>query len=439
VRRSLILTVAAAVTMVLLAMLVPLAVLLRSYALEDRLSRAALEVQATETVVSGQDHGAVATYLDRINRDDDVVTTVLYPPSPLYPDGHAVGPSPGEDEDVVQARLTGQASVEDDDGGAEILVPVSLGGSSSAPSDTPVIRVEVRPPGLESDLVRSWVVLVLLGIVLLGGALLLADRLGRSFVVPIGRLAAYAAALGGRTRPEPVTPSGPEEVRELTRVMNRLVGRIEALLERERAGVADVSHRLRTPMTALRLRVDALADTEERARLSADLDELQATVDLVVREARRSEREGVVPAVDAVSVVAQRARYWAPLAEEQGRPFEVRVDPDEPVPTRTSTEDLQALVDVLLDNVFTHTDDDAAVEVSLTARDGGGLVLTVDDSGPGFPDDLDVTGRGESGSGSTGLGLAIVERTATESGGALALGASPSGGGRVVVELGGPT
>ena len=58
-RRQLIVTVAAVVSMVLLAMLVPTAVLVRSYALEDRLSRAALEVQATETVVSGQDKGDV--------------------------------------------------------------------------------------------------------------------------------------------------------------------------------------------------------------------------------------------------------------------------------------------------------------------------------------------------------------------------------------------
>jgi signal transduction histidine kinase len=436
VRRGLILTVTAAVTMVLLAMLVPLAVLLRSYALEDRLSRAALEVQATETVVSGQDQGVVATYLDRINRNDDVVTTVLYPPSHLHPEGEAVGPSPGENAAVAQARLTGQASVADKGGGAEILVPVSLGGNSSAPADTPVIRVEVRAPGLKGDLVRAWSVLLLLGVVLLGGALLLADRLGRSFVGPIERLAGYAAALGGRTRPEPVIPAGPPEVRQLTEVMNRLVHRIEDLMERERAGVADVSSRLRVPITALRARVDSLADAEARGRLSADLDELQATVDLVVREGRRSDLEGVVPEVDAAAVVAERARYWAPLAEEQGRPFQVRVDDVDTVPTRTSREDLHALVDALLDNVFTHTRDNAAVEVTLAARDGGGLVVTVDDSGPGFPADVDVSGRGAAGSASTALGLEIVERTATESGGGLSLTESPLGGGRVVVELG---
>jgi signal transduction histidine kinase len=220
--------------------------------------------------------------------------------------------------------------------------------------------------------------------------------------------------------------------------MSLLVERIEALLERERAGIADVSHRLRTPMTALRLRVDAVADADERERLAADLDELQATVDHVVREARRSEREGLVARADAVAVVSERARFWAPLAEDLGRPFEVDVRPRGPVPTRTSAEDLQALVDVLLDNVFTHTPDEAPVTVTLAERSGGGLVLTVDDGGPGFPADLDVAGRGQSGAGGTGLGLAIVQKTATESGGGLSLGVSPLGGGRVVVELGPP-
>lgn len=435
-RRSLILTVAAAVAMVLLAMLVPMAVLLRSYALEDRLSRAALEVQATETVVSSQDEGSVSTYLETINEDDDVQTTVLYPADELHPDGEAVGPSPGEDRYVVQARLTGQASVRDIDGGAEILVPVSLGQSSAGPETTPVIRIEVRAPGLESDIVRAWLLLLLLGVVLLVGALLLADRLGRSFVQPIRRLAAYAGALGQQRRPDPVPPSGPTEVRELTTAMNRLVGRIEALLDRERAGVADVSHRLRTPMTALRLRIDAMTDPDDRTRLSADLDELQATVDHIVREARRSEREGVVPLVDAVAVVAERARFWAPLAEDQGRHFEVKVEPTEPVVVPTSEQDLQALVDVLLDNVFSHTPDDAAVTIRLAGSGSGGLTVTVDDAGPGFPAGVDVTGRGESGAGSTGLGLSIVEKTATESGGGLSWGASPAGGARVVVDLG---
>ena len=162
-RRSLITTVAAAVAMVLLAMLVPMAVLLRGYALEDRLSRAALEVQATETVVSGAGStGAVAVYLTRINRESGIDTTVLYPGEDP---GTDVGPDPGEDYRVVDARTTGRARLDDVDGGAEFLVPVSLGGSSAAPENTPVIRVVVHEPGwTESGILRSWLVLLLLGL-----------------------------------------------------------------------------------------------------------------------------------------------------------------------------------------------------------------------------------------------------------------------------------
>lgn len=436
-RRSLITVVAAAVTMVLLAMLVPMALLLRGYALEDRISRAALEVQATETVVSGaaDDRGAVAAYLDQINRDTGIETTVLFPGDDPSTD---IGPDPGEDYRVVDARTTGRARLDDVDGGAEFLVPVSLGGSSAGPDDTPVIRVVVHEPGwTESGILRSWLVLLVLGLALLGGALVLADRLGRSFVQPIRALAAYAGALGHRPT-APVEPSGPPEVRELSVAMTRLVARIEVLLERERAGVADLSHRLRTPITTLRLRVESLPSGADRERLGSDLDDLEEMVDHVVREARRSEREGLVPEVDGVRVLAERVRFWEPLAEDQGRSFTFAPEVTGAVAVRASEADLEALVDVLLDNVFTHVPEDAPVAVSLAPRAAGGLVLTVEDGGPGFPEGLDVVQRGTSGAGSTGLGLSIVDKTATESGGGLSLGASALGGARVVVELGAP-
>ena len=68
-------------------------------------------------------------------------------------------------------------------------------------------------------------------------------------------------------------------MQELARALDRLVGRIQLLLSRERENVADLSHRLRTPVTALRLRVEAVDDSDLRTRLSGDLDSLQATVD----------------------------------------------------------------------------------------------------------------------------------------------------------------
>jgi signal transduction histidine kinase len=429
VRRSLLVTAAAAISMVLLAMLVPMAILVRSYALEDRLARAALEVQAVETVVSGQDKGVVAQYVAQLN-DEDGHTQVTV----LYPDGTGIGPRPGEDANVLDARNTGRARVDDVPGGSQILVPVSRGGNSALPAQTPVIRVVVEEPGLTSAVGAAWALLTLLGLALLGGSLVVVDRLGRSFVQPIRRLAEHTQTLG---RPGAVAPvaalEGPPEVRELAGAVDRLVGRIQLQLARERESVADLSHRLRTPGTALRLRVETVEDPALRERLCSDLDSLQATVDEIVREARRSEREGLDPRTDAVAVLAERVRHWEPLAEEQGRPYDTRLAASGPL-LRASRADLEALVDVLLDNVFSHTADDAAVRVTLTAADDR-VDLVVEDAGPGLPQGLDATGRGASGAGSTGLGLSIASRTAADSGGEVTTGASDMGGARVAVTL----
>ncbi len=440
-RRSLIITSSATVAMVLLALLVPMAVLLRSYALEDRLSRAALEVQATETVVSGQseDMGAVSRYLDSINRaGEGIITTVYYPPSPEHPDGLVVGPNDSpEDARVREARRTGQARIDDVDGGAQFLVPVSLGGTSARAEDTPVIRVDVHEAEFPSPVHRAWLVLALLGLVVFGAALVLVDRLGRSFVQPIRSLAAHAQQLGTTTHTEPMPLSGPAEVQELGAALNRLVVRIEALLERERESVADLSHRLRTPVTALRLGIDQITDRSERARLHSDADRLQAMVDDVVSEARRGQREGLVARTNGVSVLVERSLFWEPLAQDQGRSYTVDA-PGAAIEVRASAEDLTALLDVLLDNVFSHTPEGTAVRVSIAPRTGGGLLLTVEDHGPGLPADIDVSARGSSGAGSTGLGLSIASRTAIASGGELELDAGTTGGTCIRVGLGPP-
>lgn len=435
-RRQLITTVTAAVSMVLLAMLVPMAVLLQDYALEDRLSRAGLEVQATETVVSvsADDKGDVAVYIDTINETNPTIQTTI-----LYPDGRSIGPAPGEDDRVVQARLTGVARVDDAEGGAEILVPVSLGPGSGTPAQTPVIRVEVAEPGLGTGIYRAWLVLAVLGLLLLAGALLLADRLGRSFVQPLQALAGFARELGESQRPATVRVAGPAEIRQLGQAMNRLVERVEVLLAREREHVSDLSHRLRTPATALQLRIDALPPSTDRDRLAEDIAEFRTMIDQIVREARRSEREGLVPETDAASVLAERARFWEPLAEDQARPFTLEVTTNGPVPVRAAEADLVALLDVLLDNVFTHTPENAAVRIQIAARTNGdgagdGVILTIEDDGPGFPEG--AVARGASAAGSTGLGLSIAQKTADASGGILRIERPEGGGGRVIVELG---
>lgn len=435
-RRALIVTVLATSSLVLLAMLIPLALLIGNYDLEDRLSRAALEVQATETVVSTQDRGMVSTYVERINARRSGITTTV-----LYPDGIGVGPHPGESTAVAQARSSGRARVDDVGRGARILVPVSLGGSSALPDQTPVVRIDVGAAPFPSRVHVAWGVLALLGLVILTGALVLADRIGTSFVRPIRRLADRAGDLGGPGGATHVEVEGPAEVQELARSLNRLVTRVETLLEREREGVADLSHRLRTPVTALRLNIDALPPGEDRARLEADVDRLHEMVDHLIHQARRSQREGLSARTEALGAIAARAAFWQPLAEDQERAFTVEVpDPASgagPVSVAASPDDLEALVDVLLDNVFSHTPAGTALALRVR-RVPDGIRLVVEDAGAGFPAGVAaeaMIGRGSTLTGSTGLGLAIADATARATGGRLTVESSTLGGACVVVEL----
>jgi signal transduction histidine kinase len=430
VRRSLIATVTASTVMVLVAMLVPMAMLVEDYAMEDRLAVAALELQGTETVVSGQDKGEVAMHVHSVNRGSEWVHTTV-----LYPDGSSIGPMPGEDDLVRQARQSGRARVDDIEDGAQILVPVSLGGSSALPESTPVIRVIVLERNFGPVVRMAWTALAVLGLLLLLGSVFVADRLGRSFVQPIRSLATAAGRLAHNDVSHPVPVEGPSEVKEVGVALNRLVHRISELLQRERESVADLSHRLRTPITSLRLGVESLPPSAERHRLSRDVDSLQRMVDSIVDEARRSQREGLHPRADATAVVSRRAEFWRPLAEDQDRPFSLAV-PDRPVQVATSSADLEAALDALLENIFSHTPDGVGLRITLDPAPRGGAVLTVDDSGPGLPASGDYTGRGSSGSGSTGLGLDIVRRTAESTGGRLRFARSDSDGARVVVELG---
>ena len=361
-------------------------------------------------------------------------TTSSTPRSPCSTPTGGRRPDPGEDALVLDARNTGRARVDDVPGGSQILVPVSRGGNSGLPSQTPVIRVVVDEPGLDSVVGVAWGLLAGLALALLAGSLVVVDRLGRSFVQPIRRLAEHTQTLGrpGATAPMAAV-DGPPEVQELAGAVDRLVGRIQLLLARERENVADLSHRLRTPVTALRLRVETVADADLRDRLAGDLDALEATVDEIVREARRSEREGLDPRTDAVAVIAERVRHWAPLAEDLGRPWEIDLAATGPL-LRASRADLEALVDVLLDNVFSHTADDRR-RTHHAHRGGRPRRPRRRGRRSGAAARARRDGPRRQRRGSTGLGLSIAARTAEDAGGALTTGTSDMGGARVAVTL----
>jgi signal transduction histidine kinase len=186
-------------------------------------------------------------------------------------------------------------------------------------------------------------------------------------------------------------------------------------------------------LTALRLDVGAVSDSDLSVRLSEDLDDLERTVDHIIHEARRQVREGPGVVTDLGRIVRERLEFWGALAEDQGRRWWSHIDPGRLL-TTGHAGDIAAALDALLANVLAHTPDSTSCTVEL--RHGGDfIVLTVEDQGPGFADPA-LIDRGASSSGSTGLGLDIVRRTAEASGGDIALSESAGGGALVVVRFG---
>ena len=244
---------------------------------------------------------------------------------------------------------------------------------------------------------RAWLVLAGLGVLLVLVGLVVADRLARTLVRPITALSEVSHRLANAELTARAEPDGPPELREVAGALNQLAGRIQELLRQEREQVADLSHRLRTPLTALRLEAESLRDEQESARLTAAADALERAVSGLIRQARRR-TDGEPGRCDAAAVVADRVAFWQVLAEDTGRAVDRLARPGPAAGgaggrgtggggRRGAGQRLRAHArrDTLLGGL---------------AALAGGAVLTVADEGPGFPAGLDE--RGVSGGDSTG-------------------------------------
>ena len=408
VRRQLATLVAVTMSLVLLAFLVPLGIVLRGAAADRAIAAATQEAQSMAAMIAADPDSAV------VYNGEHVVAGLAV--SVFMPDGTVNG-QPSSRTQSIDLASRGQAFTASSNGGVEALVPVQ-----GLPGGTAVVRAYASSTLLHDGVTRTWAVLVALGLALLVLGLLLADRLGQRLVGSVTRLAATADRLADGDLDARASLDGPRELRRVGAELNRLASRISELLVAEREEVADLAHRLRTPVTALRLDAEAVDDPEDRQRFAGDVDHLARIVDEVIRTARRPVREGVGAHTDLGAVVTQRIAFWSPLAEDDGRAVE-SVVPMGPVLVRGSESDVGAAVDALIQNVFAHTPDGAGMRIEVTARtEGGGVLVVADD--PGFPESESPDGgvaRGAS-STSTGLGLDIARRTAEASGGAMRIG-----------------
>lgn len=419
-RRLLVLYGLAMTSVVVVAFLVPLGLLARSLAEERALSAGRQDAQSVAVFAGGatQDSARLDAAVLAVNGAQRRTTVFL-------PDGTTVGAPAGPSPAIDLAQL-GRALTARTDGGVQVLLPVGGSGGVS------VVRTFIPDSELTKGVQQSWLVLAGVGVVLIAATMAAGDRIASRLSRSVRDLSSVAEKLGSGDLAARVEPSGPQEVASVGRVLNGLGERVAGLLADERELVADLSHRLRTPITALRLDVELIDDAQERERMTEHVDALVDAVDAVVWAARHPVHNAPVSRCDAVTVVRDRGRFWGVLAADQGR--ELRVDvPDVDTVVGASVVELGAALDVLVDNVFSHTP--AHTSLVLGVAVVGSLVeVVVEDDGPGFVA-ADLAERGRSGAGSTGLGLDVARRTAERAGGRLVIGAGMSGGARIVLEL----
>jgi signal transduction histidine kinase len=420
-RWRLTLLVAATTSAVVLAFLIPLTLLLRSLAEERTIATVTTDAQNLSQLATASGAGAARAALTAGGQDRIGTVTIF------MPDGTILG-ARVTDPRISSARA-GTAFTERLDGRAIVYVP-----SEGQNGDVTVVRTAVSGADLHRGVGRATWILAGLGLLLLGLSVGAADTLARRVSAPIKDLAAAADALREGQLETRTAERGPPEVVAMARALNRLATRIEQLLISERESVADLSHRLRTPVTALRLDAESITDPEMAERLDQHVAHLERTVDAVVRDARRPVRSNVTARCDIAALVGERVAFWSALADEQGRSLRTWL-PMRPTWARIDPVDLTDVVDVLIDNVFAHTEEGVPLEVTVNTNPNHEVVLAVQDGGPGLPG-ADVVARGHSNAGSSGLGLDIVRRAAIASGGRLELGKSRLGGAKVQVVLG---
>lgn len=419
-RARLTLLVLATTSLIVIAFLVPLALLVRQVAQDRATVRATADIQGIVPVA-----GTVPDVRELGLTVAQLAVSSGRPVTLYLADGSVLGTPVPATPAVALARRGQSLTVSEAGGAREIVVAVQ-----GRPEGTAVVRTVVSAAETSRGVTRSWLVLAVLAGVLVLLGLVVADRLARRLVRPITALSDVSHRLANAELTARAEPDGPPELREVAGALNHLAGRIQELLRQEREHVADLSHRLRTPLTALRLEAEGLRDPEESARLASAADALERAVSGLIRQARS--RSDPAPArCDAAAVVSERAAFWAVLAEDTGRAMEVDLVPG-PQPVALAAEELAAAVDALLGNVFAHTPDGTPFSVRLTAAPS----VIIADRGPGMPESL-VT-RGVSGGDSTGLGLDIARRAASASGGHLSIRPVRPAGTEVVLQLGRP-
>ena len=319
-----------------------------------------------------------------------------------------------------------------------VAVPAASGGIVHG-----AVRITYPTSEVDERVRRYWLVLAAIAAVVLAVAVALAGGFARWIVRPLSRVEEAAGEVAAGNLNVRVPATGPPELRRLAGSFNEMVVQLGSLLHSQEQFVADASHQLRTPLTALRLRLENLArdgDGRREGEFEAALEELErlsALVDGLLTLARADRAASTPAELDVASGLGERVDAWSALAEEQQVRLVARVEGR--LHALATPGRLEQVLDNLLANALEVAP--AGSDIELTAARAGPLVeIRIRDRGPGMSSEeiahaFDRFWRGGADEAGFGLGLAIVQRLVHADGGEIELRPREGGGLEAILRL----
>jgi signal transduction histidine kinase len=407
-RRITSLTVLAALVATVLFAL-PLGVAVMQYYRDDTTSDLERAADAAALAVAHELTAGLPPVVPPLEGDEAEGVVGVYAPDGrrLAGQGPAVGGAielraAGATEDVVTGRQ---------DGELVLAVPVVNGARTIG-----VVRASLPVSDLYLRVGLTWLAMAALAVVAIGASRLMARRSTTRLVRPLEELAAAAERLGDGDFTARGPRTGIAEIDQVGEALDATATRIGETLERERAFSAEASHQLRTPLTGLRLQLEAALETpagDPYAAIRAGIasaDRLERTIEdlLALGRERRAPRAEL-----ALDVLLEEVRQAGEaLLAPHGRT--VRITREDPPPARAAAAAVRQVLGVLLDNAATH----GRGTVTVVARDAGdALAIDVADEGPG----LGETDPFATATGGHGIGLRLARSLAEAEGGRLRL------------------